>query len=81
MFRSRFMPCQECGASVDRTGPPRHECLPERRADYQLFGMREEIAQLETGVRRFLATASGASRPGSPPVAIRPGAAGAWSYG
>jgi len=28
-------------------------------ADYQMFALREEVAQLETGVRRYLATASG----------------------
>ena len=59
MFRSRFMPCQTCGASVDRTGRSGHECLPERWADYQMFGLRDEVAQLEDGVRRYLATASG----------------------
>jgi hypothetical protein len=36
-----------------------HECAPERLADYRLFGMRAEVAQLEAGVRRYLATASG----------------------
>ena len=59
MFRSRFMPCQECGASVDRTGLPGHACSPERWADYQMFGLRDEVAQLETGIRHYLATASG----------------------
>lgn len=59
MFRSRFMPCQECGASVDRTVLLSHECLPERWADYQMFGLRGEVAQLDAGVRRYLATASG----------------------
>ena len=59
MFASRFMPCQECGASVDRTGTGEHECAPERWADYQMFGLREEIAQLEAGVHRYLATATG----------------------
>ena len=59
MFGSRFMPCGECGASVDRTGQAAHECSPERRADYQMFGLREEIAQLESGVRRYLSSASG----------------------
>lgn len=59
MFGSRFMPCLECGASVDRTGPPGHECSPERLADFQVFGLRDEVAQLEAGIRRYLATASG----------------------
>ena len=59
MFRSRFMPCPVCGASLDRTGAQAHECMPERLADYQLFGLRDEVAQLEPGIRRYLATASG----------------------
>ena len=59
MFRSRFMPCQECGASVDRTSPPGHDCLPERLAEYQMFGLRDEVARLETGIDGFLASTSG----------------------
>ena len=59
MFRSRFMPCDDCGASLDRTALPVHECAPERRADYEMFGLRGEIAQLEAGVVRYLTTAAG----------------------
>jgi hypothetical protein len=59
VFGSRFMPCQQCGASVDRTDLPAHECSPDRWADYQMLGLRGEVAQLETGIRRYLATASG----------------------
>lgn len=59
MFKSRYMPCDVCGASVDRTSRPDHACSPERRADYQMFGLRGEVAQLETGIGHYLATASG----------------------
>jgi hypothetical protein len=59
MFKSRFMPCPTCGASVDRHGLPEHQCLPERRTDYEMFGLREEIARLEADLGRYLATASG----------------------
>ena len=59
MFGSRFMPCEECGASVERTGLPGHVCSPERWADYQVFRLRDEVAQLETGIRRYLETAPG----------------------
>jgi hypothetical protein len=59
IFRSRFMPCPDCGASVDRSGLAGHECSPKRRADYQMFGLRGEVAELEAGVRRYLETASG----------------------
>jgi hypothetical protein len=44
---------------MDRTGPPVHQCSPERRADYQMFGLRDEVEQLETGIRRYLATGAG----------------------
>lgn len=59
MFRSRFLPCAECGASVDRTAEPPHSCSPERWADYQMFGLREEVAGLEAAVLRYLGTSSG----------------------
>ena len=59
MFRSRYMPCHVCGASVDRTALSEHECSSERRADYEMFGLRGEIAQLEAGVLRYLATTAG----------------------
>ncbi|WP_374969581.1 hypothetical protein [Terrabacter sp. BE26] len=44
---------------MDRTGTGRHECAPERRADYQMFGLRQEVAQLEAGIHRYLSTATG----------------------
>lgn len=53
------MPCRVCGASVDRTALREHECSPERRADYEMFGLRGEVALLETGVRHYLSTATG----------------------
>jgi hypothetical protein len=59
MFKSRYMPCDDCGASVDRIDLLHHECSPERLADYLMFGLRSEVAQLETGVRRYLTTTSG----------------------
>lgn len=59
MFRSRYMPCHVCGASVDRTALREHECSSERRADYEMFGLRGEIALLETGVRHYLSSATG----------------------
>ncbi len=59
VFGSRFMPCAECGASIDRTDLAVHVCSAARRADYQLFGMRDDVARLETDVRRWLLTAAG----------------------
>jgi hypothetical protein len=59
VFRSRYMPCDECGASVDRVGVRLHECSPERLADFQMFGLRDDVAQLEARLLRYLTSASG----------------------
>ena len=59
VFRSRYMPCEECGASLDRTVLREHECSSERRADFEMFGLRGEVAELDSGVRHYLATAAG----------------------
>lgn len=53
------MPCPECGASVDRASDDVHVCSDERRADYALFGLRDEVARLETSVQHYLHTATG----------------------
>jgi hypothetical protein len=53
------MPCDECGASVDRHSLSLHECSPERLSDYRMFELRHDVAQLEPRLRRYLATASG----------------------
>ena len=59
MFRSRYMPCHLCGASVDRAALREHECSSERRTDYEMFGLRGEIATLEAGLKGYLATTAG----------------------
>jgi hypothetical protein len=59
MFNSRFMPCTECGDSVDQASDSPHQCSPERRADYQMFGLRDEVAQLQSAVEGYLGTAAG----------------------
>jgi hypothetical protein len=59
MFRSRYMPCEECGASLDRTVRRENECSSERRAEFEMFGLRGEVAELDSGVRHYLATAAG----------------------
>ena len=57
MFSSRFMPCAHCGASVERSTV--HECDGERLADYQMFGLRENIATFDTLLSTYLHTAAG----------------------
>lgn len=54
MFSSRYMPCPECGASVESSAEVAHRCEPERLAEFKAFGMRDQVAQLETRIRDFL---------------------------
>jgi hypothetical protein len=56
---SRHMPCPECGASVHAGKRDEHECDPERRADFLMFQLREEIAEFERAVREYLTTPHG----------------------
>ena len=59
MFASRFMPCTECGASVERSESLAHRCDPERLLDYEMFGRREEIASFDHGLLHHLESAAG----------------------
>ena len=59
MFMSRYMPCDVCGASVDRTVLSDHVCSPERLTDYQMFALRGEVARLDAGILLYLSTAPG----------------------
>jgi hypothetical protein len=51
---SRYMPCELCGESVDRTSPEAHHCSPERRADHQMFALREDVAGFEDRFGAYL---------------------------
>ncbi len=59
LFSSRFMPCTECGASVDRFAAVAHRCSPDRSVDYRMFALREDIAQFEPRLQEYLDTARG----------------------
>lgn len=59
MLTSRFMPCADCGASVERSVASGHRCASDRLVEYQMFGLREDIAGLEHRFRHFLHTSSG----------------------
>jgi hypothetical protein len=52
------MPCPDCGASVDRNDPA-HECDPERRLDFVLFRLRDEIAAFAAELAKYLGTPHG----------------------
>ena len=59
VFGSHYMPCADCGASVDVTSPTPHECAPERVADYQMFALRDEVANLEPAYQAWLDSRQG----------------------
>ena len=54
-----FMPCLECGASVARAQAASHECDDERRIEYQLFHLRDEIAAFDDKLASYLDSATG----------------------
>lgn len=58
-FAPHHMPCAECGASIAATERTEHVCDPERRLEYRLFQLRDEVAGFEDGFRDYLATAQG----------------------
>jgi hypothetical protein len=59
MFGSRFMPCSDCGASLDLDERDEHVCERERWLDYQLFQMRDEIDSLSAELGIYLASLPG----------------------
>jgi hypothetical protein len=56
---SRYMPCTECGASVSVTTGDEHVCDPERKLDYLMFQLREEVASFDAVLREYLGSTSG----------------------
>ena len=59
LFASRFMPCPECGASVDRSDTTPHSCHPDQLVEFQMFALRHEIAWLDRLVASYLETPEG----------------------
>jgi hypothetical protein len=53
------MPCTECGASVGVGAHEKHVCDPERRLDYLMFQLREEVASFDDVLREYLGSARG----------------------
>jgi hypothetical protein len=52
-------PCPDCGASITSAERGDHVCDPERRADYLMFQLREEVAGFERSVREYLSSPHG----------------------
>jgi hypothetical protein len=57
--QSRYMPCPECGASVDRVEAAAHACDAEQLLDFRLFQLREEIAAFDAQLAAWRASARG----------------------
>lgn len=45
MFGFGYMPCAECGESVARRDEDTHVCDPNRRVDYLMFQLRDDVAR------------------------------------
>ncbi len=54
MFWSRYMSCPACGEAVDQTAGAAHSCNPERRADFVMATLRDDIDAFEEHMRQFL---------------------------
>lgn len=59
MDMSRYLPCAECGASVDRTATTPHVCNPDRLAEFRMFAVRDEVAGFDAEYQAYLATPHG----------------------
>lgn len=53
------MPCPVCGASVAVAEQKQHVCDPERRLDYELFQLRDDVARLDAQIDAYLDSPSG----------------------
>ncbi len=58
-FTSQHMPCAECGASLTTGERDAHACNPERRLEYRLFLLHDEVATFDEGLTAYLASAQG----------------------
>jgi hypothetical protein len=59
VFTSRYISCDDCGASVTRDESGDHECEPERRLDYLIFHLRDEVARFEVELGVYLDSPNG----------------------
>lgn len=57
--QSRYMPCAECGASLERGAADTHVCDPEKLLDFRLLQLRDEIAAFDEQLAAWLESARG----------------------
>jgi hypothetical protein len=58
-FTSQHMPCSKCGASVRVSERAGHTCDPERRLEFRLFQLRNEVASFDEGLSGYLDSPAG----------------------
>jgi hypothetical protein len=58
-FQPTHMPCTECGASVELAFADAHACDEERRLDYRLSQLKDEIAAFDAQLTAWLESAYG----------------------
>jgi hypothetical protein len=56
---SQYIPCSECGASLEGEDRNDHVCDSERRVDFQMFRLRGGITRFELDLAEFLKTPAG----------------------
>ena len=54
-----YMPCVECGASVVRTEQELHTCNRDRRLDFAVFQLRDELEQFDEVLMAYLESPRG----------------------
>jgi hypothetical protein len=59
VFPSRYMPCPDCGASVDRLAAGEHVCDRERRLEFQLFRLRKGVDRFDADLGGYLESPRG----------------------
>ena len=59
MFVSRYTPCPECGASLERHESEAHVCDVQRRLDYELFQLRELTGRFDDELAAYLGSPRG----------------------
>jgi hypothetical protein len=54
-----YLPCPECGASLERSERDTHVCDAERRLDYKFLQLRPELEAFDPELREWLASPQG----------------------
>jgi hypothetical protein len=56
---AEYRPCPYCGVPVNQAQDEQHECDPERRVDWELFVMRDEVQAFDRDLVDWLGTPAG----------------------